>query len=145
MYEKLQPTLAHLKDVVEYTKRLGVHAKIYVNPLSSVKENFFSGGMLFQCLYDKKFKDVFAAGGRYDSLIKAHQPKIGEGPHAVGFSLAWDKLARPPKTGGKAFLKKPEEETPKILNTKRVSTRTHISLENIIEISNYDIVRCISC
>ncbi|KAI1449818.1 serine/threonine-protein kinase gcn2 [Annulohypoxylon stygium] len=119
VYEKLQPTLAHLKDVVEYTKRLGVHAKIYVNPLSSVKENFFSGGMLFQCLYDKKFKDVFAAGGRYDSLIKAHQPKIGEGPHAVGFSLAWDKLARPPKTGGKAFLKKPEEETPKILNTKR--------------------------
>ncbi|KAI1214998.1 serine/threonine-protein kinase gcn2 [Annulohypoxylon truncatum] len=119
MYEKLQPTLAHLKDVVEYTKRLGVHAKIYVNPLSSVKENFFSGGMLFQCLYDRKFKDVFAAGGRYDSLIKAHQPKIGEGPHAVGFSLAWDKLARPPKSGGKAFLKKPEEEIPGIFNTKR--------------------------
>ncbi|KAI0885185.1 serine/threonine-protein kinase gcn2 [Annulohypoxylon maeteangense] len=119
MYEKLQPTLAHLKDVVEYTKRLGVHAKIYVNPLSSVKENFFSGGMLFQCLYDKKFKDVFAAGGRYDSLIKAHQPKIGEGPHAVGFSLAWDKLARPPKSGGKAFLKKPEEEITGIFNTKR--------------------------
>ena len=121
MYEKLQPTLAHLKDVVEYTKRLGVHAKIYVNPLSSVKENFFSGGMLFQCLYDKKFKDVFAAGGRYDSLIKSHQPKISEGPHAVGFSLAWDKLARMPKSGGKAFLKKPEEEIPGIFNTKRVS------------------------
>ncbi|KAI0840142.1 serine/threonine-protein kinase gcn2 [Hypoxylon sp. FL0890] len=119
MYEKLQPTLAHLKDVVEYTKRLGVHAKIYINPLSSVKENFFSGGMLFQCLYDKKFKDVFAAGGRYDSLIKAHRPKIGEGPHAVGFSLAWEKLARMPKTGGKAFLKKPEEEIPGIFNTRR--------------------------
>ncbi|KAI1138901.1 serine/threonine-protein kinase gcn2 [Hypoxylon sp. FL0543] len=119
MYEKLQPTLAHLKDVVEYTKRLGVHAKIYINPLSSIKENFFTGGMLFQCLYDKKFKDVFAAGGRYDSLIKAHRPKIGEGPHAVGFSLAWEKLARMPKTGGKAFLKKPEEEIPGILNTKR--------------------------
>ncbi|KAI1106062.1 serine/threonine-protein kinase gcn2 [Jackrogersella minutella] len=119
MYEKLQPTLAHLKDVVEYMKRLGVHAKIYVNPLSSIKENFFSGGMLFQCLYDKKFKDVFAAGGRYDSLIKAHQPKIGEGPHAIGFSLAWEKLARLPKTGGKAFLKKPEEELSGIFNTKR--------------------------
>ncbi|KAI2782056.1 serine/threonine-protein kinase gcn2 [Daldinia loculata] len=118
MYEKLQPTLAHLKDVVEYTKRLGVHAKIYINPLSSIKENFFSGGMLFQCLYDKKFKDVFAAGGRYDSLIKAHRPKIGEGPHAVGFSLAWEKLARLPKSGGK-FLKKPEEETSGIFNTKR--------------------------
>ncbi|KAI1391102.1 serine/threonine-protein kinase gcn2 [Hypoxylon trugodes] len=119
MYEKLQPTLAHLKDVVEYTKRLGVHAKIYINPLSSIKENFFSGGMLFQCLYDKKFKDVFAAGGRYDSLIKAHRPRVAEGPHAVGFSLAWEKLARLPKSGGKAFLKKPEDEMPGIFNTKR--------------------------
>ncbi|KAI8957150.1 serine/threonine-protein kinase gcn2 [Daldinia sp. FL1419] len=118
MYEKLQPTLAHLKDIVEYTKRLGVNAKIYINPLSSIKENFFSGGMLFQCLYDKKFKDVFAAGGRYDSLIKAHRPKIGEGPHAVGFSLAWEKLARLPKASGK-FLKKLEEETPSLFNTKR--------------------------
>ncbi|KAI0381720.1 serine/threonine-protein kinase gcn2 [Hypomontagnella monticulosa] len=119
MYEKLQPTLAHLKDVVEYTKRLGVHAKIYINPLSSIKENFFSGGMLFQCLYDKKFKDVFAAGGRYDSLIKAHRPKIGEAPHAVGFSLAWEKLARLPKSGGKAFLKKSEEEPSGIFHAKR--------------------------
>lgn len=117
MYEKLQPTLAHIKGVVEYTERLGVRAKVYINPLSSVKENFFSGGMLFQCLYDKKVKDVFAAGGRYDSLIKAHRPKIGEEPHAVGFSLAWEKLARLPKTG--KFLKKSEEEAQGIFNAKR--------------------------
>ncbi|KAI5862893.1 serine/threonine-protein kinase gcn2 [Durotheca rogersii] len=120
LYERLQPTLAHLKDVVEYTKRFGVHAKIYICPLSSVKANFFSGGMLFQCLYDKKVKDVFAAGGRYDSLIKSHHPKNGQGPHAVGFSLAWEKLARMPKaSGGKAFLKKSEEEGQGILNAKR--------------------------
>jgi eukaryotic translation initiation factor 2-alpha kinase 4 len=117
-------TIAHLKGVIEYTKRLGVHSKIYVNPLSSIKANFFVGGILFQCLYDKKFKDVFAAGGRYDSLIKAHRHKIGsagEGPHAVGFSLAWEKLARLPKSGGKAFLKKSEEERPGVFGTKRVS------------------------
>ncbi|KAI1075292.1 serine/threonine-protein kinase gcn2 [Whalleya microplaca] len=123
MSERIKPTLAHLKDVVEYTKRLGVHSKIYINPLSSVKENFFKGGMLFQCLYDRKSKDVFAAGGRYDGLIKAHRQKVGnqgEGPHAVGFSLAWEKLARLPKTsGGKAFLKKPEEEPQGIFTTKR--------------------------
>ncbi|KAI0012766.1 serine/threonine-protein kinase gcn2 [Xylariaceae sp. FL0662B] len=122
MSERIKPTIAHLKDVVEYTKRLGVHAKIYINPLSSVKENFFKGGTLFQCLYDKKFKDVFAAGGRYDGLIKSHRPKgssQGEGPHAVGFSLAWEKLARLPKAGGKALSKKPEEEPQGIFNTKR--------------------------
>lgn len=128
MYEKVKSTLAHLKDVIEYTKRLGVHSKIYVNPLSCVKENFFSGGILFQCIYDKKSRDVFAAGGRYDSLIRAHRPKIGnqaKGLHAVGFSLAWEKLARMPKTGGKAFLKKPEDEVQNIFNTKRVSHPMH--------------------
>lgn len=83
--------------------------------------------MLFQCLYDRKSKDVFAAGGRYDSLIKAHRPKIGEGPHAVGFSLAWEKLARLPKAGGKSFLKKAEEDTLGIFNTKRVSQTPYSS------------------
>lgn len=124
MYEKVQSTLAHLKDVIEYTKRLGIRSKVYINPLSSVKENFFGGGILFQCIYDKKFRDVFAAGGRYDSLIQAHRPKIGnqaKGLHAVGFSLAWEKLARSPKSGGKAFLKKGEEEPQGVFNAKRVS------------------------
>ncbi|KAI4865328.1 serine/threonine-protein kinase gcn2 [Hypoxylon rubiginosum] len=115
--EKLKPTLAHLKGIIEYTERLGVHAKIYINPLSSVKENFFLGGMLFQCLYDKKVKDVFAAGGRYDSLIKAHRPRMSEGLHAVGFSLAWEKLARMPKTG--KFLKKSEEEVQGVFNANK--------------------------
>ncbi|TGJ83430.1 hypothetical protein E0Z10_g5340 [Xylaria hypoxylon] len=121
-YQQLHSTIAHLKGVIEYTRRLGVRAKIYINPLSSIKANFFAGGVLFQCLYDKKFKDVFAAGGRYDSLIRAHRPKIGsqgEGPHAVGFSLAWEKLARLPKSGSKAFLKKPEEEHQGVFSTKR--------------------------
>ncbi|KAJ8111452.1 hypothetical protein ONZ43_g5619 [Nemania bipapillata] len=96
-YQQLHSTIAHLKGVIEYTKRLSVHAKIYINPLSSLKTNFFAGGILFQCLYDKKFKDVFAAGGR----------------------LAWEKLARLPKPSGKAFLKKPEEDHPGVFNTKR--------------------------
>ena len=101
--------------------------KIYIAPLSSINEAFFRGGVLFSCLYDKKVKDVFAAGGRYDSLIKEHRPKIGsrfEERHAVGFSLNWEKqLAKPlPKTTGKAFLKKAaEEEAQGIFNAKRVS------------------------
>ncbi|KAI1754479.1 serine/threonine-protein kinase gcn2 [Xylaria castorea] len=122
LYQQLHATIAHLKGVIEYTKRLGVHAKIYINPLSSIKANFFTGGILFQCLYDKKFKDVFVAGGRYDSLIRAHRPNIGsqgEGPHAVGFSLAWEKLARLPKSAAKVFLKRPEEEHQGVFNTKR--------------------------
>lgn len=101
--------------------------KIYISPLSSINEAFFRGGIIFACLYDKKVKDVFAAGGRYDSLVKEHQPKIGNRfgeRHAVGFSLNWEKqLAKQmPKATGKAFLKKAaEEEAQGIFSAKRVS------------------------
>ncbi|KAL2262831.1 hypothetical protein VTK26DRAFT_9352 [Humicola hyalothermophila] len=124
-YDKLSSTLAHLREVYEYTKKFGVCSKIYIAPLSSLNEAFFRGGILFSCLYDKKVKDVFAAGGRYDGLIKEHRPKIGsrfEERHAVGFSLNWEKhLAKQvPKTTGKAFLKKAvEEEAQGIFSAKR--------------------------
>jgi translation initiation factor 2-alpha kinase 4 len=124
MYKRAASTIAHLKEVLEYTKRLGVSTKIYVNPLNSLKESFYKGGILFSCLYDKKVKDVFAAGGRYDHLIKEQRPKIGghiDEKHAVGFSLAWERLARATKISGKSFLKKPVEETGGIFNDKRVS------------------------
>ncbi|KAK4239143.1 anticodon binding domain of tRNAs-domain-containing protein [Achaetomium macrosporum] len=123
--EKVSSTLAHLREVYEYTKKFGVGSKIYIAPLSSINETFFRGGILFSCLYDKKVKDVLAAGGRYDGLIKEHRPKIGsrfEERHAVGFSLNWEKqLAKQvPKTTGKAFLKKAvEEETQGIFSAKR--------------------------
>lgn len=122
-YNRASSTLAHLKEVSEYAKRLGVVRKIYVNPLSSLKESFYSGGILFSCLYDKRVKDVFAAGGRYDSLIREFRPRVGgqfEERHAVGFNLAWERLARVSKPGGKAFLKKGEEEAYSIFNDKRV-------------------------
>ncbi|KAJ4306592.1 eukaryotic translation initiation factor 2-alpha kinase [Collariella sp. IMI 366227] len=123
--EKVSSTLAHLREVYEYTKKFGLISKVYIAPLSSINETFFRGGILFACLYDKKVKDVFAAGGRYDGLIKEHRPKIGsrfEERHAVGFSLNWEKqLAKQvPKTTGKAFLKKAvEEEAQGIFSAKR--------------------------
>ncbi|KAH7008448.1 anticodon binding domain of tRNAs-domain-containing protein [Ilyonectria destructans] len=122
MYQRASPTIAHLKEVAEYSKRLGVGTKIYVNPLNSLKEGFYMGGILFSCLYDKKVKDVFAAGGRYDHLIKEQRPKIGgqfSERHAVGFSLAWERLARMPKSGGKSFLKRVEDDPSGMFNARR--------------------------
>ncbi|KAK2058552.1 Serine/threonine-protein kinase, partial [Colletotrichum caudatum] len=122
MYQRASSTLAHLREVSEYAKRLGVASKIYVTPLNSLKESFYTGGILFSCLYDKKVKDVFAAGGRYDSLIRENRPRIGnhyEERHAVGFNLSWEKLSRAPKSGGKAFLKKSEEESHNIFNNAK--------------------------
>jgi translation initiation factor 2-alpha kinase 4 len=122
-FEKSASAIAHLRDVIEYTKRFDVHSKIYINPLSSLKEKFCKGGVIFSCLYDRKVRDVFAAGGRYDSLIREHRHRTGsqsEERHAVGFNLAWEKLARLPKTAAKGFLKKPDEELSGFWNTKRV-------------------------
>ncbi|CAK7565157.1 MAG: eukaryotic translation initiation factor 2-alpha kinase [Sporothrix epigloea] len=114
-YERASSTLAHLREVYEYCKRLGVSSKIYVCPLNTWNEAFFSGGIMFSCLLDKKVKDVFAAGGRYDGLIKEYRPRFGSNPpderHAAGFSLNWEKLTQlAPRNSGKAFLKKAAEE-----------------------------------
>ncbi|KAM0315688.1 hypothetical protein ACHAO8_003740 [Botrytis cinerea] len=121
IFEKASSSIAHLRDVIAYTKRFEVQRKIYVNPLGSLKEKFYKGGILFSCLYDRKVRDVFAAGGRYDSLIREnrHHKNINDERHAVGFNLAWEKMARLPKANSKGFLKKPDEEVQGIWNTKR--------------------------
>ena len=77
---------------------------------------------MFSCLYDRKVRDVFAAGGRYDSLIKEHRHRTGshDDRHAVGFNLAWEKLARIPKPSAKGFLKKAEDEILGFWSAKRV-------------------------
>ncbi|KAF9776613.1 hypothetical protein IL306_005159 [Fusarium sp. DS 682] len=122
MYQRASPTIAHLKEVVEYCKLFGVGTKIYINPLNSLKEAFYTGGVIFSCIYDKKVKDVFAAGGRYDQLIRECRPRAGgqsREKHAVGFSLAWERLAKIPKAGGRSFLKKSEDESSGIFNSRR--------------------------
>ena len=131
IFERASSAIAHLRDVIEYTKLFDVHSKLYVNPLGSLNEKFCKGGVIFSCLFDRKVKDVFAAGGRYDSLIREHRHKTGansEERHAVGFNLAWEKMARLPKASGKGFLKKAEDELNGIWSTKRVRSRLRIFL-----------------
>ncbi|KAI4095599.1 MAG: hypothetical protein LQ344_001530 [Seirophora lacunosa] len=111
----LELTFSHLSAVATYLERFNVKRKVYVNPLVSYNEKFYRGNILFQCVYDSKKKNVFAAGGRYDELIKEHQliqnPNVlpiqrGHGLrggnnnstvancHAVGFNLSWQDLHR---------------------------------------------------
>jgi translation initiation factor 2-alpha kinase 4 len=95
-HDRLQPTYAHLQAVVRFLKQFGVRSKTYLCPLSCYNEKFYKGGVLFQCLFDTKRREVLAAGGRYDNLIEDHKPKGGHsqftGCHAVGMSLGWDRL-----------------------------------------------------
>lgn len=124
-----QATFEHLRRVIEHTKAFGVKRKIYISPLSSLNEKFYRGGILFQCLFDTKCRDVLAAGGRYDSLIEEHRPRIKgqfSGCRAVGMNLGWDRLVssmarfmRKEGKSGSAFLKKPAEEESKAVTVRR--------------------------
>ncbi|KAF1983446.1 Serine/threonine-protein kinase [Aulographum hederae CBS 113979] len=122
--ERARPAFLHLQKVLEYMKRFNIRRKVFVCPLSSWHENFYTGGILFQCLYDTKKRDVLAAGGRYDRLIAEHRPKVEDTSlsatscHAVGMNLSWDRLvtsmARHQKSAskGSSFLKRtPEDES----------------------------------
>ncbi|KAI9887799.1 MAG: hypothetical protein M1823_000321 [Watsoniomyces obsoletus] len=93
--ERCSKVLDHLLAVTTYAKRLGCNRQIYLYPLSSVNAKLYSGGILFQCLYNAKRWEVFGAGGRYDQLIQEHRPRTMKQVkecHAVGFSLGWDQL-----------------------------------------------------
>ncbi|KAL8730589.1 MAG: hypothetical protein Q9181_004602 [Wetmoreana brouardii] len=108
----LEPTFSHLQAVAAYLDRLIVKRKVYVYPLGSYNEKFYRDNFLFQCVYDSKKRNVFAAGGRYDQLIKDHQlvQNHNTAPgqravgirgnvditncHAVGFNLSWQDLHR---------------------------------------------------
>lgn len=114
--------------MTQYSKTYNVQRKIYVCPLSSFNAKFYGGGLMFQCLFDGKKRDVFAAGGRYDRLIEEHRPRIhGQSGqcHAVGFNLGWDKLwssmNRHQKMTSKSYLKKPHDAPRAQWPVRRVS------------------------
>ncbi|KAH5205080.1 non-specific serine/threonine protein kinase [Parastagonospora nodorum] len=111
--DRTHAIFAHLKSVVGYTKLWNVKRKLYVSVLGSFNEKFYAGGIMFQCLFDTKQREVLAAGGRYDKLIDEYRPK-GPGHahstssyHAVGVNLGWDRLVN----AMTRYLKKPEKST----------------------------------
>ena len=90
----LEASFAHMQAVIRYLGLYSVQRRIYINPLSSYNEKFYSGNLLFQCVFDQKRRSVLAAGGRYDELIRDFQPLTlrKNRVHAVGFQLAWTGL-----------------------------------------------------
>ncbi|KAK3673593.1 eukaryotic translation initiation factor 2-alpha kinase [Recurvomyces mirabilis] len=115
---KLEQGLRSLQDILDVLSAMTLHRKLYVVPLGSVNAKLFEGGMLFQCVLERKTnRAVLAAGGRYDSLIRAHRVTgtFGKGCEgAVGVSIGLDSLVahmiKPiGSTGKKAFLKNIEE------------------------------------
>ena len=131
---------AHISAVITYLKGFNVQRKIYVCPLSSFNAKFYTGGLLFQCLYDGKRRDVFAAGGRYDQLIESYRPRVQNHSvkyHAVGFNLGWDKMwtsvNRYQKVTAKNFLKKAQEATHGHIVTRRVCQVAQATTGQIVD------------
>lgn len=126
--ERLTPIFSQLNTLATYLEEFDLKRKAFINPLSSLNDKFFRGGILFQCVFDGKRRDVFAAGGRYDSLVREFSPKALMAPsqtHAVGFNLSWDRLSSSMgqylKGLTKASLRHPEAETGAFWKTRRVS------------------------
>lgn len=122
-YQKAASAIAHLNEVFEYCRSLGVKTKMLLTPLHSFDEASFRGGLMFACVYEKNRRQVFAAGGRYDSLIKEHRHKAGSSSssdrHAVGVSFAWERLAHvPARNNSKASLKKTKEVAKNLFSQK---------------------------
>ncbi|KAF1998899.1 kinase-like protein [Amniculicola lignicola CBS 123094] len=120
-HDRTHAIFAHLNAVIAYMKHWDVKRKVYISPLSGFNDKFYSGGIMFQCLFDLKQREVLAAGGRYDRLIEEYRPnQKGHGPptvgyHAVGMNLGWDRLVNSmvrylKKPQRSAFLKKHVEE-----------------------------------
>ncbi|MDI1491733.1 MAG: eukaryotic translation initiation factor 2-alpha kinase [Ramalina farinacea] len=98
----LEATFAHLNNFMAYVTRMNVRRKVFMSPLATYNEKFYSGHLFFQCLHDRKRKAVFAAGGRYDKLIRDHQVLAARSSitHAVGFQMTWSGLC----TGMMSYL-----------------------------------------
>ena len=107
----------HISALVEYLKRFGVRKRFYFSPLSSLNERLYRGGVMFQCVFDTKKRDILAAGGRYDVLVDELRPPVPASPtkslHAVGTNIAWDRIVssmlKQQRTPGKSYLKRPSD------------------------------------
>ncbi|KAJ4502778.1 eukaryotic translation initiation factor 2-alpha kinase [Exophiala dermatitidis] len=84
---KALPLLARLEDVIQFLRRMNIHSKVLVAPLSNNSEYLYRGSLLFQCM-ESNTKKVLAVGGRYDALIQDYQTKSDKGSvRAAGFRL----------------------------------------------------------
>ncbi|KAL4807775.1 anticodon binding domain of tRNAs-domain-containing protein [Aspergillus unguis] len=114
--ERLPPIFARINSLVAFLQGFEVKRKVYIGPLGSLNDKFFRGSILFQCIFDGKRRDVFAAGGRYDSLVQDFRSGVTTNrsqPHAVGFNLSWDRLS----SAMIEYIKAPTRTTPKHAET----------------------------
>ncbi|KAK5166141.1 eukaryotic translation initiation factor 2-alpha kinase [Saxophila tyrrhenica] len=116
---RVETGVDHLDDIVRIAAAYGTQHKLYIAPLGSVNAKFYEDDFLFQCVLERKSnRIVIAAGGRYDSLVKAHRPPDVRTatPGVVGVAIGLDpiinNMAKSSENSTKrAFLKDHASET----------------------------------
>ncbi|KAK3713919.1 eukaryotic translation initiation factor 2-alpha kinase [Vermiconidia calcicola] len=120
LQNKLNIGISALSEVLRYTEHFNIQRKTYITPLGSVNAKFYEDGILFQCVLERKSnRVVVAAGGRYDSLVRAHQtPEMrAKTQGVVGVSIGLDPIIssmmkNSETTTKKAYLKDQKREEP---------------------------------
>ncbi|KAK6440502.1 eukaryotic translation initiation factor 2-alpha kinase [Oleoguttula sp. CCFEE 5521] len=111
--DEISSGLKQLEAVIQYARHMSIKTTIYLAPLASYNAKYYDNGILVQLVHDRKSgRDVIAAGGRYDSLIRAHCTAVSHrSPQgAVGISIGLDRLvaniAKNSKSGNSAAFVK---------------------------------------
>ncbi|KAJ1593892.1 hypothetical protein NDA11_006353 [Ustilago hordei] len=92
---RLAKAVSQIQDVVATARFFGVQRKFLFSPLLAQSNSLYKGGVLFTVVRAGKRRDVVAAGGRYDSLLKhfANPSTASSAPlHGVGVQMAVGKL-----------------------------------------------------
>ena len=122
--ERIPGIMGRLKALMIRLQSFGLKRKVLISPLGAVSESLYRGSILFQCVYDLKRRNVFAAGGRYDHLVREFSPSNGPHAHAVGFKLSADPIvsAMVEHLRTKPPPKDPETAEDMYWSTRRVSS-----------------------
>ncbi|GAC92821.1 hypothetical protein PHSY_000377 [Pseudozyma hubeiensis SY62] len=109
---RLAKAVSQISDVVATARFFGVQRRFLFSPLLAQSSSLYKGGVLFTVVRAGKRRDVVAAGGRYDGLLKhfANPSAASSAPlHGVGVQLAVGKLTL-------GLSKYQEVQVPKLLS-----------------------------
>ncbi|KAF2860958.1 Serine/threonine-protein kinase [Piedraia hortae CBS 480.64] len=113
--EKFERGVRALEDILSLVGHMELRQMVYFMPLASVNAKFYDGGMLVQSIMERNStRVVIAAGGRYDSLVKAH--RVGNSQSdckgAVGVAIGLDNVVARMVKGKSTKDKKMIEDQP---------------------------------
>ncbi|TKY88600.1 hypothetical protein EX895_002589 [Sporisorium graminicola] len=109
---RLSKAVSQISDVVATARFFGVQRRFLFSPLLAQSNSLYKGGVLFTVVRAGKRRDVVAAGGRYDTLLKhfANPSAASSAPlHGVGVQMAVGKLTL-------GLSKYQEVQVPKLLS-----------------------------